>query len=267
MTKKTTDTVFGQWFPDEGDVAKNPMKLAQAAMRPVLPKRFYKSASVGEEAGQFHLLLDGKKARTPARNLLQLPTPDAAKLVAAEWEAQLDVIDPSEMHATRIVNAAIDHVGSVAAEVITEIAKYASSDLLCYRASEPDRLVELQDKTWNPLLEWARETLQIRFTLVEGVMFVAQSDETLRRAHDIVVDFNQPLKLSALHVLTTISGSLVLAMAVAHGKLDAASAYDASELEADFTTEVWGADEEALYRRKRRKAEFLAAAGLFHSLG
>ncbi len=266
INEKTADAVFGQWFADQGDPARNPMKLAQTAMRPPLPKRFYKSASIGEGENGFHLLLDGKTARTPAKNVLALPNQSAAEHLAAEWNAQKDVIDPSEMHMTRMVNAGIDHVGTVIGEVQTEIAKYATSDLICYRASEPNRLVELQQKFWDPVLDWARDALDARFILSEGVMFVAQPLATLARIDSEVQKFTHPVSLSALYTMTTLGGSLVIALAVAHRHLEPSAAYAACELEADFTTEVWGADEEALFRRKRREDEYLAAAKLLLSL-
>lgn len=266
MSEKSADVVFGNWFKDQGDTARNPVKLAQFAMRPPLPAKFYKQASFAEEGGVYHLLLDGKKARTPSKNGLAVKTGVAAALLAAEWNAQERVVDPAEMHVTRIVNAAIDHVAAKRDEVAAEIVKYAGSDLVCYRAGEPEKLVDRQRLVWDPVVDWMRDAFGIRLNLAEGVIFVAQSPETMARIGDILDEYEDPVALSALSVLTTLSGSVALALAVAKRRLGPTEAYDASELDADFTAEVWGADEEALHRRARRKAEFDSAARLLLSV-
>jgi chaperone required for assembly of F1-ATPase len=227
-----------------------------------LPKRFYKTATVDELDGMFHLLLDGKRAKTPAKNMLALDNQKAAQHLADEWSAQQEFIDPSNMHITRMVNAGIDHVGKVVSEVQSEIAKYATTELLCYRAAQPEKLVDRQNKQWNPLLDWANEAFDARFILSEGVMFVAQPPETLQKMAEQVGKFTNPIALSALYTLVTIGGSLIAALAVAHRYIDAQDAYKLCELEADFTNEIYGIDEEAHFRYERREAEFVAAARL-----
>ena len=267
MNGKSADAVFGNWFKDQGDEARNPVKLAQFAMRTPLPEKFYKHADFASEGDRYHLLLDGRKARTPSKNYLAVKTGEAASLLAAEWNAQERVINPAEMHVTRIINAAIDHVTDKMADVSAEIVKYAGSDLICYRAGEPDKLVERQRAVWDPVVDWMRDQFGIRLNLAEGVIFVAQSPQTIGSIHSVITSYDDPVALSALHVLTTLSGSVALALAVAKGHMSATDAYDASELEADFTAEVWGVDEEALYRRQRRKSEFDSAARLLRSIG
>ena len=266
MSGKSADEVFGLWFKDQGDPGRNPMKLAQSAMRPPLPARFYASAEIEEKEGVFFLTLDGRRARTPAKSPISVPARAAAMLLAAEWNDQKDVINPADMHVTRIVNAAIDHVGVARQAVAEEIVKYGGSDLLCYRAADPDRLVALQRMVWDPIVNWARHTLAINLNLAEGVIFVPQSRAAMDRISEHVAGFEDPIALSALHVLTTLSGSVILSLAVAKRHLQPTEAYDASELEADFTSEVWGSDEEALYRRRRRETEFKAAAALLLSV-
>ncbi len=227
-----------------------------------LPKRFYKIASIAEGDAGFYLLLDGRQAKTPAKALLALPKYAAAQLLCNEWEEQVDVINPATMHITRMVNAGIDHVGKVISEVQSEIAKYATTELLCYRAATPEKLVLRQNEHWNPLLDWANEALGARFILSEGVMFVEQSSEALDKMTKQVNKFTNPIALSALYTLVTIGGSLILALAVAHRHIKAQDAYSISELEANFTSEIYGIDEEAQFRYKRREQEFVAAAGL-----
>jgi chaperone required for assembly of F1-ATPase len=227
-----------------------------------LPKRFYKTATVDELDGMFHLLLDGKRAKTPAKNMLALDNQKAAQHLADEWSAQQEFIDPSNMHITRMVNAGIDHVGKVVSEVQSEIAKYATTELLCYRAAQPEKLVVRQNEQWNPLLDWANEVFDARFILSEGVMFVAQPPETLQKMAEQVGKFTNPIALSALYTLVTIGGSLIAALAVAYRYIEAQDAYRLCELEADFTSEIYGIDEEAHFRYERREAEFVAAARL-----
>jgi chaperone required for assembly of F1-ATPase len=227
-----------------------------------LPKRFYKTATVDELDGMFHLLLDGKRAKTPAKNMLALDNQQAAQHLADEWSAQKEFIDPSNMHITRMVNAGIDHVGKVVSEVQSEIAKYATTELLCYRAAQPAKLVDRQNEQWNPLLDWANEAFDVRFILSEGVMFVAQPPETLQKMAEQVGEFTNPIALSALYTLVTIGGSLIAALAVAHRYIEPQNAYKLCEIEADFTNEIYGIDEEAQFRYERREAEFVAAAKL-----
>lgn len=263
---KRPDPVFGQWFAEAGSPARNPIALSRMAMKPPLPKRFYTSVDIGEADGSFHLLLDQRPARTPGKNLLAMPSARAAALLAAEWEAQRTLIDPAVMHVTRIANSAIDHVSHARLAVIDEIVRYAGSDVICYRAGDPRALVARQTLVWDPIVDWAREDLGIRLNLAEGVMFVAQPAQSVERLRDIVLGFTDPLALSALHVITTIGGSLLLALAVERGRLSASEGYDASDLEADFTAEVWGEDAEAAERRRLRKIEFEAAAALLLAL-
>ena len=267
MTDKSTDAVFGAWFAAEGDPARNPVNLARSAMRAPMAKRFYKSVDVLEEDGVFFIRLDERRTLTPSKNSLALPNIAAAALVAAEWEAQRDVIDPTDMHTTRIANSAIDHVSNAMSAVAKEIAAYAASDLICYRAAEPLRLVERQRSVWDPMVDWAQNELGVSLTLGEGVVHVAQPPQTIERLTSLVTAIDDPFALSALHVVTTLSGSLVLSMALARGVLTPSEAYDASDLEADFTIEIWGEDEEAAHRRARRKEEFEAAAALLLSMG
>jgi chaperone required for assembly of F1-ATPase len=255
------------WFPENGDPATyDPVRSARGAMKSSLPKRFYQQAGTGEGEGGFHLLLDGRPARTPARKLLALPARAAAELLAAEWAAQAEVIDPAAMPLTRIVNAALDHVAERLDEVRADAAKYAGSDLLCYRAEEPQRLVAWQHELWDPVLDWAAERYGARFVLSAGVSFVeqpARSQAAVREAIDAVAD---PAALAALHVMTTLTGSVLLALAVAERRLTPEQAFALAELDADTQREIWGADAEADAARARREREMLAAAALYLAL-
>ena len=161
---------------------RNPMKAAQRLARPELPRRFYETVSVAPAEGGFAVLLDGKTVRTPAKHPLVVAREAVAEAMAAEWRAQEGRIDPAKMPMTRLVNSAIDRVAPEMAAVRAEIVNYAGSDLLCYRADGPERLVERQDEVWSPLIAWAREALGARFVLAEGIVHVRQSEPRSRRS-------------------------------------------------------------------------------------
>lgn len=246
----------------------NPMRRAQNAMaRQVLPKRFYKSVQIIEKEKQYAISLDDRPALTPGRKPLALPTRAGAQLLAGEWEAQVDVIDPARMHATRMANTGIDSIGARLAEVQADIAGYAGSDLVCYRAGEPDGLHEAQNKHWNPVVDWAAEALGARMSLAEGIIHQAQSPEALERIAQCVALENEPVRLAALHVLTSMSGSCLVALMVRAGALEPEAAFRASTVDEDWNIQLWGQDAEAAVRQASRKDEFLAAAQLMLALG
>jgi len=241
------------------------MRAAQAGMKPTLPKRFYKEAGVEERAGLFHLTLDGRVARTPGKNALAVPSLALAEAIAREWAGQGTEVDPSTMPITRIVNSAIDGVAPRQAEVVDDLVRYAGSDLIYYRVSEPARLVQSQDSAWNPILDWAKESHGARFTLAEGVMHVTQPEEAIAAIRAAIERIDSPFALAALHVMTTLSGSLLIALAHASGQLDADDAWAAAHVDELYQESVWGEDYEAMERRRRREADFRAAS-LVYSL-
>ncbi len=231
------------------------------------PKRFFKTAATGPKDDGFVLLLDGRPAKTPARRDLALPTRGAAEALAAEWNGLGETIDPAAMPLTRIVNAAIDGVAGNAAAVLDEVVGYAGSDLLFYRAAEPEALVAEQAKAWDPILDWCRENYGARFLLGAGVMPVAQPSATLsilRQAFAEAVGEGSgaPFRLAALNVMTTLTGSALLALAVLRGRLTPEEAWAAAHLDETFQERVWGQDGGALERRGNRWLEMRTAAGL-----
>jgi chaperone required for assembly of F1-ATPase len=257
ISAMTTEQPF-DWFGEPEP--RDPARAIRADMKIALPRRFYREAGVREEEGAYALVLDGKPARTPAKRPLRVSDRRAADALAAEWQAQGGEIDPSTMPLTRLVNSAIDGVAQRMREVAEETARYAGSDLLCYRAGDPERLVRLQSETWDPVLAWVRDELGARFLLVEGVMFAEQPPQALAAVRAAVDRVTDPLGLAALSTVTSLTGSVLLALAVAHGRLTAAEAWAAAHLDEDFQMEVWGQDAEALERRLRRWAEMEAAA-------
>ncbi|MBX3514814.1 MAG: ATPase [Xanthobacteraceae bacterium] len=239
---------------------ENPMRRAQAAMRASLPKRFYKEVSVGEAGGAYVVLLDGKGAKTPARNTLALPNEALARAVAAEWNAIEGAIDPVRLPLTRLTNLAIDAVANAPQTVIDEIVQYAGSDLVFYRADGPDGLVALQNERWNPVLDWAAAHLGARFLLAEGVMHVRQPDEALAAVRDAAERLSKPFALTATASATNIGGSALIALALANGALSGDEAWNAAHVDEQWNISQWGEDDEAQRRLAARHAEFSAAA-------
>jgi chaperone required for assembly of F1-ATPase len=244
---------------EESDASADPVQAAQRPARPTLPKRFYKDAGVVVRDGLHALSLDGRTARTPARRLLAVADRAVAEGLAAEWQAQATVIDPGTMPLTRLVNAAIDRVAEEMPAVRAEIVKYAGTDLLCYRAEGPESLVERQNAAWEPLLAWAEAALGARFVLAEGIVHVPQRPETLA-AVAAPLETVDALRLAALHTVTTLTGSAVIALALWRGAIGREAAWAAAHVDEDWQMELWGRDELALARRAARAAEMRAAA-------
>jgi chaperone required for assembly of F1-ATPase len=239
----------------------DPIEAARRAVRPNLRKRFYNRAHVG--AGQSRavpILLDDKPVKTPARRTLVAPTRSLAELIATEWDAQTDVIDPARMPLTRLANVIIDAVSISPAPVVDEIANYLGSDLLFYRAEAPAGLVEKQAKAWDPVLAWAQGQLGARFILVQGVMHVSQPRNAVSVARAAIPV--EPWRLGAVSSITTLTGSALLALALAHGAFGAEAVWAAAHVDEDWQMARWGRDEIALERRGYRAAEFQAATSV-----
>lgn len=221
-------------------------------------KRFWKTATVAEAEGGFQVLLDGRPVRTPGKTLVVTPTRAMADAMAAEWDAQEDEIQPLTMPVTRSANSAIERVTPIKAEVTDMLAAYAETDLLCYRAESPSTLASRQAAAWDPLLDWVADTLQARLVATEGVLPIPQSPDALARvrAHIAAVP---PFQMTALHDLITLSGSAILGLATAHGRLTPDAAFDLSRIDEDYQIEQWGRDEEADAATADKRAQFLHA--------
>jgi chaperone required for assembly of F1-ATPase len=228
--------------------------------RSKLPKRFYKDVTV--EAGDGDgtaLLLDGKPVRTPGKTPLVLPSRALADAVAEEWRAQGERIDPQTMPLTRLANSAIDGVIGREQAVMDDILAFAGSDLLCYRAEGPGGLTEAQSTHWDPVLAWARQALGARLVLSQGLVPVAQPEASLERLKHQLAG-RDALSLAALHVMASLTGSALLALAVALGRLTPEEAWKAAHVDEDFQISRWGEDAEAHERREHRWRDFAAAA-------
>lgn len=221
-------------------------------------KRFWTEATVEQDAAGWRVLLDTRAVRTPAKAPMTLPTEAMARAIAAEWAAQSEQIDPLSMPVTRSANSAIDRVVPQHGEVADMLAAYAETDLLCHRADSPEGLRQRQEAAWDPLLDWAAARFDARLTPTTGILPVDQAEDALRNLASAVHGCDA-FQLTALHDLISLSGSLVLGLAVAHDRLDAEAAWGLSRIDEEWQIAQWGADEEATEVANRKRAEFLHA--------
>jgi chaperone required for assembly of F1-ATPase len=236
----------------------DPTEAARVAMRPQLRRRFYERAEIEGGDGEFRIVLDGRPVKTPARRPLAAPTQVLAQAIAAEWEEQREVIDPARTPLTRLANSIIDGVAEASSQVAAEVARYLGSDLVFYRAGGPAGLVMRQSKAWDPVLAWARDVLGARFLLAEGLVYVTQSPEALAAASAAIP--RDHWRLGAVNSVTTLTGSALIALALAGGALSVDEAWTAAHVDEDWNMDFWGRDELALERRGYRFAEMQAAA-------
>ena len=222
-------------------------------------KPLWEKGAVAKKPDGFAIELDGRPLRTPAKAPLVLPTRALAEMVAEEWRAQDGKPDPATMPATRTANAAIDKVTPQFDEVAKVIAAYGDSDLLCYRATAPAELVARQAEKWDPVLDWASETLGARLTPVSGVIHAPQDPAALSVLAVLVNDMT-PFELAAFHDLVAISGSLVIGLAVSKHLLELEELWITACLDELWQEEQWGKDDEALAHRERKRQDFFGAA-------
>jgi chaperone required for assembly of F1-ATPase len=227
-----------------------------------LPKRFYDTVSLDEGSGGYTVLLDGKKVRTPGRTDLCVASKVLAEALQREWDAQKDHINPAAMPMTKRANTALDRVFRNEEEVVKEIIEYAGADLLCYRAGDPEGLVELQCAQWDPVLEWIREDLGVEFLAEKGISHFAQPRQSLDQIRSVFA-IKSFYELTPLYSITTLTGSALLALAHAHGFLSADELWTAANVDEDWQSSKWGEDDEAVKRRKTRRAELDEDARFF----
>jgi chaperone required for assembly of F1-ATPase len=271
MLKKTSpEARVDQSFPWPSEAA-DPNAMTRRDLSKALRRRFYKEVTVQQQDGTFILLLDGRAAKSPGGNRLALPYLAAARALADEWQAQAEFVDPAAMPLTRIVNSAIDGGTYWRGAAVDGIAKYAGADLICYRAAEPRTLKEAQAAAWDSILVFARENFAAHFICTEGLVFVEQPEPARVAVREAIAQIansgpGAQFALAALHVMTTLTGSVLLALAVAHGVLTPTEAWAAAHVDEDFELRAWGEDAEALRRRARQRREMEAAARLFHAI-
>jgi len=254
--------IFTDLFePAPGD----PMEAARRAVKPRLGRRFYRAVEVADDgAGAFAVTLDDRRVRTPAGAPLVVPARELAAAVAAEWRRQAEFINPADMPLTRLGNTIVDGVHPAAAAVAAEVAKYIRSDLLYYRAEAPAALAARQAAHWDPILAWARDAHGARFVVVEGVRFVEQPEAAVAAMAGLVP--SDAWRLGAVAAVTTLTGSALIALALAAGRLSVEAAWAAAHVDEDWNMQTWGRDALALERRAFREAEMRAAAAVLACL-
>lgn len=219
--------------------------------------RFYKTAGVVQGDDGFSVVLDGRPIRSPARQLVQVPTRELAQAIADEWDAQGEKIDTRTMPMMRMAGTAIDDLAGMRDLTADAVAKYAATDMVCFWAAEPERLIERQQAIWQPLLDWLELQFDARLIVTSAIHAQDQPQTALDalRAHVMGLD---NFLLVPLSVATGTAGSLVIGLALVHGRIDAVQAFDAAQLDETFQIEQWGEDDEATHRRAGIRAEFAA---------
>jgi chaperone required for assembly of F1-ATPase len=247
-----------------GQSEANPMEAARRSARAVQRKRFYANAGVGKADGGFTVTLDGKPIKTPSGRTVIVPVRSLAETIAAEWNAQGELIEPLTMPVTRFANSVVQGVTDNVAAVSDDVAKYFDSDLLFYRAGHPEGLVAREARHWDPVLFWAAETLGAHFMLVEGVMHIRQPESAVAAARGALP--GDPWAIAALHVITTLTGSVLLALALFHGVIEADQAWAAAHVDEDWNAEKWGVDEEVAARKAAKLVDFNAVTAVLKAL-
>lgn len=222
-------------------------------------KRFYQQARILSSGPGYGVALDGKPVKTPGKRDLIVPSSALAGAIAAEWNTQEGELRPAEMALTQLANTAIDRVGPQRGLIVQQIADYAGTDLVCYRATRPPELTARQQAVWQPLVDWAVMRFDAPLETTAGVIPIAQSPASLN-AFAAAVAEHDDYALAALHLATAAAGSLVIALALAEARLDAEQAFAASQLDESFQIEAWGEDTEQSRRRQALAGDIAAAA-------
>lgn len=230
-------------------------------------KRFYKKAEVqaasssplGKEIRGFEIVLDGRPVKAPGGNLLVVPGEALATAIRREWEDQEDTIRPQTMPLTQIAFTAIDKVAPEHEQIARNIAKYAETDLLCYRSDAPADLVAAQEAAWQPLLDWAETTFSAPLTVTSGIIPEDQPAASLSALADHVAD-QDIWRLTVLASVTQTAGSLIVGLALLQREIDAEAAVAVSQLDESHQTERWGQDKEALERQRALSDEIRSAS-------
>lgn len=229
-------------------------------------KRFYKDVALVASEDGTRLLLDERPVKTPGKKLLLLPDGAFAEAVADEWRAQGEKIDPRTMPFTRLANTVVEGVIANAEEVRASLCAYGAADHLCHWAEAPDNLVARQAEQWQPVLDWWARERYARFKTVQGIVAIEQDEAALARLREEIATFDH-FALAALHEMTSLTGSVLLAIATARGALEPEAAWEAAHLDEAFQIEQWGEDEEAKVRYEMRSAAFLDAVRALRLLG
>jgi len=242
----------------------DPQEAVRRTTRGPRRKRFYAGAGVAEAEDGFTVTLDGKPIKTPSGRRVIAPARSIAEAIAAEWNAQGDTIDPLTMPLTRFANSVIEGVVDKVEAVADDVAKYLGSDLLFYRAGHPEALVAREAAHWDPILFWAADALGAHFILAEGIVHARQPDSAIAAARAALP--SDAWSIAAVHVMMTLTGSALLALALFHGVIDQDPAWAAAHVDEDWNIEKWGVDEEVAARRAARLVDFKSAVNILKAL-
>jgi chaperone required for assembly of F1-ATPase len=247
-----------------GATPLDPQELVRRAVRAPRRTRFYARAGTLETSGGFAVTLDDKPIRTPSGRQVVVPVSEIADAIVAEWDAQKEFIDPLTMPMTRFANSVVDAVVDRVDAVTEDMAKYFETDLLFYRAGHPEALVTREAAHWDPLLFWAADALGAHFILAEGIVHVRQPDSAIAAARAALP--GDAWSIAALHVITTLTGSALLALALLRGVVDQDQVWAAAHVDEDWNIEKWGVDDEVAARRAARLVDFRAAARILKAI-
>lgn len=220
-------------------------------------KRVYKTVAVTAEDGVYGVALDGRPLHTPSRTKLEHSAKALVEAVAEEWDAQKELIDPASMPMTKLLNTSLDRIAPNTVAVIDGLMSYADADLLCYRAERPSSLIERQAKVWQPILDELNAKRGISLTICSGLMPHKQTEETIAAITTAIESYGL-MELTAFQAAASLTGSLVLGLALVDGHLSGAEIAAAAYLDETWQMEKWGEDKEALERKAQLEAEVLA---------
>jgi chaperone required for assembly of F1-ATPase len=242
----------------------DPEEAVRRAARAPQRRRFYSNAAAAEATGGFAVTLDNKPIRTPSGRKVIVPVREIAEAIVAEWEAQSEFIEPMTMPMTRFANSVVDAVVDRVDAVMDDIAKYFETDLLFYRAGHPEALVAREAAHWDPIVFWAAEALGAHFILAEGIVHIRQPESAIAAARAALP--HDAWSLAALHVITSLTGSALLALALLRDVANPDQVWAAAHVDEDWNSEKWGVDEEVAARRAARVVDFSAAVRILKAL-
>ena len=248
-----------------GNESSDPIQKVVRNLQPKRIKRFYKSVSISNESSGYWIRLDDKPIRSPRNEIIECTNKELATRLAEEWEKQDEFIDYITMPITRILNVAVDGVSDNITAVIDTVCSYASSDMICYRANGPKELVARQQQYWDPILHWLQQSFGLVFEVTTGILPVEQSAESIQKVKNLLQDYGS-IQLAALHTVTTLGGSILLALALEKKAFEPEIIWQAINLDEDWNIEHWGQDAEALRTRKFKQQDFDAAVLILNSL-
>jgi chaperone required for assembly of F1-ATPase len=242
----------------------DPEEAVRRAARAPQRRRFYSNVAVAEATGGFAVTLDDKPIRTPSGRKVIAPVREIAAAIVAEWEAQSEFIELMTMPMTRFANSVVDAVVDRVDAVMDDIAKYFETDLLFYRAGHPEALVAREAAHWDPIVFWAAEALGAHFILAEGIVHIRQPESAIAAARAALP--HDAWSLAALHVITSLTGSALLALALLRDVANPDQVWAAAHVDEDWNSEKWGVDEEVAARRAARMVDFSAAVRILKAL-